>query len=276
MRLTVIVSRQRAGSTGLTSALDRLEGITSFGEIFHHVGFEKHEGNAEALYVTEEALFLPFRTNLFGTHLELSAPTLSNQTKIFDLYLDHLKTLTKSKHIVVDIKYNSWHHLNHIYHQMWEPPVLYHLLKRRGAVFIHLKRRNKFLRYVSEQISLKTHIWHSADELNDAASPLLTIDPKLALEDMISTSRYEDYFDKFLKSNTRSVRMFYEEMYENQGFSAMTKYSLKDVFPKIDVSNMATPLKKLNKTPRQLIGNSQDLLDFFENTQYAASVRAAM
>jgi hypothetical protein len=60
---------------------------------------------------------------------------------VFSAYLSYLRELTPKRLLLVDVKYNSTHHLNGPFRETAEPTI-FQSWKTRGIAVLHLTRRN--------------------------------------------------------------------------------------------------------------------------------------
>jgi hypothetical protein len=56
--------------------------------------------------------FFGFRAWTLRTRPDLSYPDFEARRALFDSYLDYLREFFETDRLLIDIKYNSWHHLD--------------------------------------------------------------------------------------------------------------------------------------------------------------------
>lgn len=130
---TVLLARQRSGTNALRSVLTTHPEIFCFDEVFR----------CDDLVPPDP---VQIRGNFFNFLKEYGradiARTFPNRhEQVFTDYLAHLRALTPKRFIVIDIKYNSTHHLSGVWRPMLQPP-LFTQLKTRQIAVLHLTRRH--------------------------------------------------------------------------------------------------------------------------------------
>lgn len=272
-QLVVIVARQRSGTTALAESLALNASAESFGEVFHHRQNDADAGRA--FRIRPEAGYFNFRADMLRLDPDLSLPSVANQTRLFDAYLDHLSSMTDKRWLVLDIKYNSWHHFEHFYAIPGNTPFLLHLLKQRKAGFIHLTRSGSFARYCSEQVALTAGLWHvERGSANGTAS--ITIDPALALADMVESRRQIEIFSRFLNPVRRRVELRYEETFAGDRLVAAAELKLKRLFDGDWQGGVQVPLQKLTPPLAKVVKNRDEVLAYFKPTTFWPEVAAAL
>ncbi len=68
--------------------------------------------------------------------------SLDDREGLFFDFLEYLRCFTDKRFIVVDVKYNSSHHLDGAWWFITEEPVLFGLIKRYGLWVLNLTRRS--------------------------------------------------------------------------------------------------------------------------------------
>jgi len=160
-QIVCIVAMQRAGTTALRDALASTGGILDCGEIFHtHIqarnkptsffGFARSNGLKFTDMITED-----------------------NAAKVCDEYLAHLKSLAKDRHILIDVKFNSWSVICPGWHFVHQSPYFLEFLKKLPSKFILLLRDNIADQILSEQIAHSARKWHN---LTSADVAPITVD----------------------------------------------------------------------------------------------------
>ena len=130
---TVLLARQRSGTNALLSVLGTHPEIFCFDEVFRR-----------------DDLIRPDPIQIRGNYFNfIEAYAAGDVTRIFPdrhdevltAYLAHLRRLAPKRLVVVDVKYNSTHHLS----GMWRPiaqPTLFGWFTERSIAVLHLTRRN--------------------------------------------------------------------------------------------------------------------------------------
>ena len=141
-KITVLLARQRSGTSVLRSVLDSNPDIHCYNEIFNYNQ-------------------LTFEGNYFEYLSHLSRCELSPEknTKNFISFLHSLYERQKKEQIVIDVKYNSCHYLSEPWQRLTAEPVFFRLIKDKNIKLCHLKRHN-YLRYiVSNALAVANDKW---------------------------------------------------------------------------------------------------------------------
>lgn len=273
-QLLVIVARQRSGTTALAETLQAGGPVRSFGEVFHDL---RHGESARTEFrLHPEANFFDFRTNMFRNNPELSYPSVENQAHIFDHYLGHLSALTDRKWLLLDIKYNSWHHFEHVYSIDGQAPFLFYLLRQKNAAFVHVVRQGAFARYCSEQLALRRGKWHVERDTSIDTADSIIIDPAAALRDMQETHREIELFKRFLGRISRRIEVRYEELFSEGCLTKEADLKVKRLLDGEWEEGTAVPLQKVTPSLRDVVKNHQEVLAYFEATTFAQEVVTAL
>ena len=131
---TVLLARQRSGTNALLSVLGTHPDIFCFDEVFRR----------DDLIRPEEA---QIRGNYFNFLAQYAAGDPAKafpdrHESVLAAYVTHLRALAQRRHVVVDVKYNSTHHLSGVWRPLIGEPGMFGYLKARGAAVLHLTRRN--------------------------------------------------------------------------------------------------------------------------------------
>lgn len=130
---TVLLARQRTGTNALRSVLDTHPDIHCFGEIF------KFEEKTSADPLTRAGNYFTFLEQYCAADITRAFPDRHEQ--IFADYRAYLTGLTAKRLTLVDVKYNSTHHISAVWRAIADP-TLFTLIKTSGVAVLHLTRRN--------------------------------------------------------------------------------------------------------------------------------------
>ena len=131
--VTVLLARQRSGTNALRSVLDTHPDICCFDEVFK---FEDRRSSDPRVRASN---YFTFLEAYCAGDVTRAFPDRHDQ--LFDDYLTYLRGLTPKRHIVVDVKYNSTHHIGGVWRSIGSP-TLFELIKARGLGVIQLTRHN--------------------------------------------------------------------------------------------------------------------------------------
>ena len=144
----VLLARQRSGTNALRSVLDAHLDIFCMPEIFHPRPSPEAHLEVETNYFN----FLERHTKGDIKSVMVSAEA---QESVFVAYLAYLRSFSNERYVLLDIKYNSTHHLDPPWRQMTAEPGLFALIKKHGLKVLNLTRRN-YLRYHLSNLKSRT------------------------------------------------------------------------------------------------------------------------
>lgn len=275
-RIFVVLGAQRSGTTALGRSLGTMSGITSFGEVFHDALAGTDRTMDESLRINREASFFSFKRQAILRSPELISPSPENQRYLFKEYIKYLFEIGKSKDVLVDIKYNCWHHFSPFYQSVIDSPYLFMLLKEIKAGFIHLKRHNLFARYCSEQLSLHSQQWHCADNQEVVFSDPIVIDPRAAILNMVKVQKQQAFFDSILLSVPSRIELQYEQLIAHQRFMAKPTEHLRRILKNSFDDKYTVHEQKINKDLKSRLANIDEITSYFDQTTFGSMVRQAI
>jgi hypothetical protein len=151
----ILLARQRSGTNPLRSVLGTHPEIFCIPEIFNS------QPTADYQLEVDSNFFRFVEGRSVGV---AEALALRERDTIFDEFLDHLRTLSNKRILVIDVKYNSSHHLDHAWKFLSDEPDLFKFAKKRNIRILNLVRRNLLRYYLSEQKAQQQQLWHAFDE----------------------------------------------------------------------------------------------------------------
>ncbi|MCB9885307.1 MAG: hypothetical protein H6838_07435 [Planctomycetes bacterium] len=262
----VVVGQQRSGTTVFVWSLGTSPEIQSFGEVFHDAErdrdynyfnfLQRFECDAEVKYLPDEQ----YRRTLF------------------DEYMKRIYALADTQVPLLDVKYNSWHHLNTYWHNEEERPNLLGLMIERGYAILHLWRRNVFeqalsMRYAEQRNAYHVHIHDSASE---PPHTTVRIDCGWMQAEMERSLRNTARFRRFLEGHDRAVEIQYEEMMDGEFISNTYGEAIANLLGVQAKPFGPAPLRKVTPPPREVIENAEELKSFFAGTKYEEYVITAL
>jgi hypothetical protein len=132
-QFTILLARQRSGTNALSSVLGSHPEIFCFDEVFRLDDLIRPDP------VQIRGNYFTFLEEYAAGDITRTFPNRHEQ--VFADYLAHLAALARTRFIVVDVKYNSTHHISGV----WRPigqPTLFDYIKSSGVAVLHLVRRN--------------------------------------------------------------------------------------------------------------------------------------
>jgi len=204
---TVLLARQRTGTNALRSVLDTSPEIFCFNEVFQP---------AEAV----SSAPIQFRGNYFTFLAEYGAGDVSrtlpqHHEQVLADYLAHLRRLTETRLIVIDVKYNGTHHIGGIYRPMLEP-TLFALLKAREVAVLNVVRRNYLRCLLSVRKAWRTGRYSVFDQPN-AADVRVSVPVKWALSEMRRWSIEDEIVTDAFAGYRHFKQVEYTELFDADG-----------------------------------------------------------
>jgi hypothetical protein len=152
----VLLARQRSGTNPLRSVLDTHPEIFSVPEVFNDRPTPDWELEVETNYVN----FLAKRVS-GDLHAVLAA---EDHRELFLDFLEYLRCFTDRRFIVVDVKYNSTHHVMKYWRFITEEPFLFTVMRNEKIRVLNLTRHNYLRYWLSEVKAHLTQRWEAFDE----------------------------------------------------------------------------------------------------------------
>jgi len=260
-KFILICAQQRSGTTVFQKALDSTPHVMNCSEIFH-----------QSLYLKKDyKSFHLFKKRLLKRRPNLSFPSKSNQKIIWDSYLTMLSERTEKEFILIDVKYNSWHHLNPIWANVFEEPFLVKQIKNKNMYVVHITRQNKFSQYLSAESARKRQVWHSSGK-KEIDTISLEIDNSSCLNFIESSIKRDNLFIEWFKNYDSYTHFTYEELFVDGNFNVEI---LENIYKLLN-KNIDIPLKpnlvKINNKQNRVIANNDQIKDFFSNTIYSSMI----
>lgn len=151
-----LLARQRSGTNPLRSVLDTHPEIFSVPEVFNSTPSPDYKLEVETNYVN----FLAKRIR-GDLHAALA---VEDHRKLFLDFLEYVRCFTDRRFIVVDVKYNSTHHVMKYWRFMTEQPFLFEVIRDEKVWLLNLTRRNYLRYWLSEVKAQLTQRWEVFDE----------------------------------------------------------------------------------------------------------------
>jgi hypothetical protein len=206
----VMLARQRSGTNPLRDVLKTHRQLFCTPEVFHDTPSKEAE--------------LEVETNFFG-FLERHplgtvkrAMSMEVQGTIFLDFLEYLRCFTSKRFVLVDIKYNSAHHLDGPWRELSAQPDLFRFVKRNGVRVLNLTRRNALRSHISLLKANLTETWtlESSDGA-PVADQAIRVDPVEMLH-VLRTSRAEDELvDRSFEDYSLRLTFDYGELFPALG-----------------------------------------------------------
>ena len=238
-QLICITAGQRAGTTALQRALGASGRVRNFGEIFQT---RNPNGDPHG----------PFLKFIGANDIRLvDAMTSANVNSIAAAFLQDLQQQAGDKHVLVDVKLNSWLALSPAWHYSHEEPFFLKFLKRNDATIIFVWRRNLAEQVLSAFISQELGIWHNIDAESVAGR---TIDAPIARVRRAATMLClaERDMHAHLAKYQRKVVIAYEDLFIKGELSPQFRKKFIRVFGE-ELDLAAVPGIRPNSVPKNEI-----------------------
>ena len=194
---------QRSGTGALGTVLSQHPQLRYFSEIFHPANFGR-EGNyfthLSARILADERAVLPD----------------SNEAN-FTSFLAHEDGSGVVP--VIDVKYNSLHHLNGGWHEPLGCPSILHYARVLGAPIIHLTRINLVEVFVSSRLAEVNGVWHTSDG-SHAKIRSVFVDPTYLLHFITTASKEQAQLAEWLSGCSNCITFDYSQMFDGDGMLA--------------------------------------------------------
>ena len=195
-----LIAMQQAETDDLRNALTSHSSLTDLNEVFH----PKHRQ------------FWPFRRQQISRNADLSLPTAANQLELFESFLDDHRKRNPAG-VLIELKYSSLHHLNHVWHPPGSRPLLLDWLAKNRYPIIHLVQDNLLQTSVHEIV--RRHCGLPHDHLAPATQPTLKLRPAEILRRIRSSKKQQSILRSWLES-THCLELQAEHLIRGEGSMA--------------------------------------------------------
>lgn len=190
----ILLARQRSGTNPLRDVLATHPQIFCTPEVFHN------EPSPAADLEVETNFFDFLERHPLGTVKR--AMSMDVQRQLFLDFLEYLRCFTDKRYVLIDVKYNSAHHLDGPWREISAQPDLFRFIKRNQVRVLNLTRRNALRSHLSLLKANLTATWtvEGANRRAPADQPV-TVDTSEMLhvlricqrEDEVIERSFEDY-----------------------------------------------------------------------------------
>lgn len=261
MSICFLIARQRSGTSALGSVFNQHPRLRYFSEIFHngHIG---HDLNYFTFYL--EKVRQDLLHSLPGANME-----------IFREYLEYLKSRSKDRIAIVDVKYNSTHHLNEFWQNPAGTPGFIRFLYKNDIPVIHLKRENILKGLISSQMARLNNVWHTKD-VEAIRAHTLRLDPQTLVANLTETAEQAALIEKSLVRARHRLDLTYESLFDADGtISACARQSICDLFG-LEAFPASKPIyvKQTNDDLRQVLENYDEIEKCLAGSAFAWMLEA--
>ena len=209
-QIICIVAGQRAGTTALQANLSATGRLENFREIFQT---DRADGRGSFFgYCSDRRILF---NDTFAPHY-LSELCLA--------YIAHLRNLADGKHILIDVKFNSWGVIRPAWRYIHEEPYFLQFLKKQEALFIFIRREDLVEQIISSHIARVHNRWQNL-AVEDAVTTA-DIDVEKAVREARLILQSEAFLLGRLKKYKRCLHFTYEELFVAGNLPAPVKEAI--------------------------------------------------
>ncbi len=239
--LIFITGRQRSGTTVFRLLLES-HGAYNADEILHGT-LSRKDRFYEYLYQR----VLEDKSLIFPAHHQ----------RIFNDYIDFLKSQSGGRPLAMDVKYNNYDLLTPAHKLSREESFIVDYMHTNKAPVIHIERKNKLRIYISQLIAQKTGIWGVGKKENIPSGRLgITVD----LKDMKQELRKITHSTEIAKNKLSKLEHVYDITYENM-FDLEGNFS-SDV---MQIVRNVLGIEQVNPKPAHVQINPEPLTEIITN-----------
>lgn len=208
----ILLARQRSGTNAFRSILHFSHHIHTWGEVFNPDHY-----NTQRSSERDSSYFL-FLKELIKRDCSRVQPRCDEMN--FLDFLDYLRIQTVKKYSLIDIKYNSSHHISNGWYGITNEPFLFGILKKYCMPVINIQRQNYLRYYMSEKKAEKRKSWHLFDE-NLLVEQEFSIEINIPdLLSVMKSCRYEDdHIKKSFEGYPRYLSFDYDNLFSRDNNS---------------------------------------------------------
>ncbi|MCH2181785.1 MAG: sulfotransferase [Mariniblastus sp.] len=234
-----VIAMQRSGTNLLRKALANDGSLFDLNEIFDPF----HQQ------------YWSYREQMIRDNPDLSVPSSSNQLEVFESFLNHHLHHSPAR-LIVDVKYNSTHHLNRVWHAPGSRPLLLDWLVEQQCPVIHLVRDNILENYVSNVVAFESRSWVAgAEDSGDTFSTKLNV--RETLRKLQIFERQISVFRKWL-APTNCLELTYERLLGSGG--QLAEDASRQIREHLGITGHRPFQVKTQKSKRALV----DVIENFE------------
>lgn len=266
--MLVITAFQRSGTTALGEQLGGDPGHAYWGEIFHPEGYRAAELSAK-LRLRSAANWFRFADDHLPPEFKTGPQDETLRGRAWGRYDEHLRELGSGRRPVLDIKYNSWHHLEPVWSSIGERPFFFSLLAQRGAVFAHLVRANVLAQALSEVFAFESGLWHrNVGQTLDTEALRFSADVEGLLARMRTSRRESELIRQWLRPFPHA-ELVYEQAFDDQGaISGGTRMALAELGISLEAGGRGPVLGRIGQDPRAWLANREEVVAALSETEF--------
>jgi len=250
----ILLARQRSGTGALGTVLDKHQELEYTGEVFHpsNIGTRKN--------------YFTYKRSEIEADIKNFVPS-----KNIDQFLNFLEQIkSENKCPIVDIKYNSLHHLNGDWHAPVDRPLILNYCISNQLPIVHLTRKNYLAGHISGLLAAANKVWHARK--NDEISVLdIEVDVSNLVESFQTIQRNVDLVKHWLGRRHFVTELEYDEIFDSEGgLTEQACESIQDIFDVGQFLDRFPVFVKQNKVPlHESIKNFDEVCEALFSTEFA-------
>jgi len=253
----ILCAHQRSGTGALESAFENTKKVENYGEVFYPPRGTKMKASNYFFWINEIEPKYKLKRSMSGAEAEC----------LLDDYLRYLDSLTNRPYFLLDIKYNSFHHIETEWHDFAQPPFLLRYAMRKKLPIIHMIRSNLFLQYFSNTYAQTTGEWHREKE-SQRQEVSININIHHCYEAIRRAQLNTMLFRSYLDNYVHKAELIYEWTFRDNKITERESRHLYLIISQPWVRELETKKKKTNVTPSKVIINKKELQDRFRGSPY--------
>jgi LPS sulfotransferase NodH len=273
--LVAIIGNARSGTTAFGHAIAAATGATYLGEIFHAVRGPQDDAEYEKYLIQPWTNFFSFKESVVREFPALVYPSEENQRILWRLFLHRVRERAQTRKLIIDIKYNSLHHLNFVWQDPAGTPGQLKILRGDNVPIFHLVRNDLFAQAVSIQRAQLTGQWHFVASGPPPEIDKIKIDPEAAARFMQISAAGRQFVAASLRSYKPALEVVYENLFDDEGrLTQATRRRVGDVLGTELKQETELKLRKILSQPLDaLISNKDEILTHFKGHRFENEVR---
>ena len=272
--MLVITAFQRSGTTALGEQIGALPDFAYWGEVFHPDGFEAGEIAAKLRLRPAANWFRFVEDGLPADHRRGPQSEMAKRDA-WARYTGRLSGLGSGRRAVIDIKYNSWHHLEPSWSPIGGRPFLMTLMEEQGAGFVHLVRANVLAQALSEVFAHESGLWHRRFGRSAGGEAFrCEADIQGLLARMRESRRGTDVIRRMLEELPH-IELVYEQAFDARGdLTEGARRALSGLSVEVKGGEAGPVLGRTGQQPRDWLTNLDEVCAALAGTEFEPLIPA--
>lgn len=206
----ILLARQRSGTNPLRDVLATHPRIFCTPEVFHN------EPSPNAELEVETNFFNFLEQHPLGTVKR--SMSLEVQGRLFLDFLEYLHCFTDNRYVLVDVKYNSTHHLDGPWREISAEPDLFQFIRDNRVRVLNLTRRNALRSHLSLLKANLTNTWTvGSGASGPPPDPQVVVDTAEMLHVLRICRAEDELVERSFEDYGRYLTFDYEELFPELG-----------------------------------------------------------